>query len=143
MFSKTSPLITIDTDDATAGDQTELTYTASNWNQNQSLYVYSEGGAGTATVSVAVKAGSKASYIGKTASLSVTVGTAPAKPQAKARLDHATDSGSYIAVDIESSKAAGDEGNNWALAPVRAKTGEGLLVTVDDTRKLLRVRFAI
>ena len=143
VFTETSSLITIDTDDATAGDQTELTYTASNWSQGQSLYVYSAGGTGTDTVSVAVKAGSKASYIGKAASLSVTIGAAPVRPQASARLDHASAAGNSIEVDIASAKAAGDEGNNWALVPVRAtSSGQGLLVTVNDTRKLLQVRFA-
>ena len=123
-FTETSSKITIDTDPSTAGDQTELTYTASNWNRGQSLYVYSAGGTGTATVSVEVKTGSKASYIGKTATLNVTVsGTAPAKPQAKARLDHASDSGTYIVVQIADTKAAGDAGNGWALDPVQAASG--------------------
>ena len=148
-FTETSSKITIDTDPATAGDQTEMTFHATTgqnkniWNQGQSLYVYSAGGTGTATVSVAVKTGSKTSYIGKTASLNVTVsGTAPAKPQAKARLDHASDSGTYIVVQIADTKAAGDAGNGWALDPVQAAAGEGLQVTVDDTRRLLKVRFA-
>ena len=143
VFSKTSSNITIDTDDATAGDQTELTWTASNWNRGQSLFVYSAGGSATDTVSVAVKAGSKASYSGKTASLSVTVTAATARgTQAKARLDHASDSGSYIVVQIADTKAAGDAGNGWALDPVQAASGEGLLVTVNNTRRLLEVRFA-
>ena len=118
----------IDTDPSTAGNQNELTYTASNWKQGQSLFVYAAAShwTGSATVNVTVKAGSKASYLTKTATLTVNVAAREARPQAKVRLNHNSSSSTYLVVEIASTKAAGDAGNNWALVPVRAKSGEDL-----------------
>ena len=76
-----STLVSVDADPDTSGvrvgqkgHQNEMTFTASNWNRNQAFDLISNlDTAGTATVNITVKTGSKSSYIGKTASLTVNV----------------------------------------------------------------------
>ncbi len=78
-----STLVSVDADPDTSGvrvgqkgHQNEMTFTASNWNRNQAFDLISKNSlntAGTATVNITVKTGSKSSYTGKTASLTVNV----------------------------------------------------------------------
>ena len=78
-----STLVSVDADPDIAGmrtgakgHQSEMTFTASDWKRARSFDLISTNThttTGTATVNITVKAGSKASYIGRTASLSVTL----------------------------------------------------------------------
>ena len=81
--ANSSTLVSVDADPDIAGmrtgakgHQSEVTLTASNWKSARSFDLISTNthtSTGTATVNISVKAGSKASYIGRTASLSVTL----------------------------------------------------------------------